>query len=192
MHIADAERQGQAQGESYDPLSKPATATVPRHMQSKQSHQVAGEASGQLTVSRPCSGLGSPPQPPPPPLPLGQANCLSVEPRLESLPRVNALDLGGQDAGRAFLRSHTGVQRRGQGRRDRPITTKGKPHRLVRAADRRPGTHRPVVQLPQARGRAHRRRAGVAHGVRSAGHPQLRPRSPSTRSRSSCTSSVSG
>jgi hypothetical protein len=66
-----------------------------------------------------------------------------------------------------------------------------RPHgRGPRAADRRPGSDRSLVQLPQARGCAHRRRAGVAHRVRSARHPQLRCRSPSTRSRSSCTSWV--
>ena len=61
----------------------------------------------------------------------------------------------------------------------------------VRAADRGAGPHRPVLQLPQARGHPHRRRAGRPHRVRPAGHPQLRRRSPSTRSRSSCVGWVS-
>jgi len=46
---------------------------------------------------------------------------------------------------------------------------------VVRAADRRPRPHGAVVQLPQARGCAHGGRARRPHGVRSAGHPQLRP-----------------
>ena len=50
-------------------------------------------------------------------------------------------------------------------------------------ADRGDGPDRPLLQLPQARGHPHRRRARLAQRGRPARHPQLRGRSRSTRSR---------
>ena len=98
---------------------------------------------------------------------------LDVETK-SSITAARRAGVGGQDAGRV-VRSGTRTQRRGRGHRDRPVAGRGRPHRVVRAADRRPGPHGAVVQLPQARGCAHGGRARRPHGVRPAGHPQLRP-----------------
>lgn len=72
---------------------------------------------------------------------------------------------------RRTVRSGTRTQRRFRAHRDRPVACRGRPHRVVRTAHRRPGPHGAVVQLPQARGCAHGGRARRPHGVRPAGHP---------------------
>ncbi|AEJ48391.1 DNA-directed RNA polymerase subunit alpha [Mycobacterium tuberculosis CCDC5079] len=75
--------------------------------------------------------------------------------------------VGWQDAGRV-VRPGTGTQRRGRRHRDRAVAGRGRSHCVIRPADRRPGSDGAVLQLPQARGGAHRGRTGGAHRIRPA------------------------
>ena len=60
------------------------------------------------------------------------------------------------DPGRA-VRPAARAERRRRGHRGRAQPGRGRRHRELLDADRGHGPHRPVLQLPQARGRAHRR-----------------------------------
>ena len=77
------------------------------------------------------------------------------------------------------------AERRGRGHRHGPVADRRRAGCRPGVADRGARPHRPVVQLPQARGHPHRGRAGRAQRGGPARHPQLRRRSPSTRSRPS-------
>ncbi|CAA9266073.1 MAG: DNA-directed RNA polymerase alpha subunit, partial [uncultured Actinomycetospora sp.] len=81
--------------------------------------------------------------------------------------------VGRPNADRA-LRAGPRAQRRRRGHRDRPLARRGRHDRRLRDADRGPGPHRPVLQLPQAGRHPHGRRARRPVGGRPAGHPQLR------------------
>ena len=97
---------------------------------------------------------------------------VDVETKPSMLPR-DAMASRRQDPGRA-VRPGPRAQRRRRGHRHRPVPDGRRAGRRPGAADRGAGAHRPLVQLPQARGHPHRRRAGRPQRGRPARHPQLR------------------
>src|SRR5205814_259082 len=79
----------------------------------------------------------------------------------------------GQDPGRA-VRPGEGAQRRGRGHRHWPVSHRRRAGRRPGAADRGADPHRPLLQLPEARGHSHRGRTGCPQRAGPAGHPELR------------------
>ena len=79
----------------------------------------------------------------------------------------------GQDPGRA-VRPGPRAQRRRRGHRHRPVADRRRARGRPGAADRGAQPHRPLLQLPQARGHPHGRRARRPQRAGPARHPQLR------------------
>ena len=79
---------------------------------------------------------------------------VDVETKPSITPR-DAVAVGRAHPGRA-VRPVPRAERGGRGHRRRPVAGRGRRHRRVLDADRGAGPHRPVLQLPQARGHPHR------------------------------------